>query len=82
MQYLVLCYLDEKVWDAIPELHRVRDGMMLEYGELLRDLDNGGHHPASARLQSTATATTVRGRNGKGFVTDGPYAETKEQLGG
>jgi hypothetical protein len=80
MRYLLLCCVDEKDWDAMPELQR--DGIMREYGELLRDLDNSGHHLASARLLSTSTATTVRGRNGKTFVTDGPYAETKEQLGG
>jgi hypothetical protein len=80
MRYLLLCCVDEKDWDAMPAPQR--DGIMREYSNLLKDLDTSGHHLASARLQSTSTATTVRGRNGKTFVTDGPFAETKEQLGG
>ena len=55
---------------------------MREYGELLQSLDRTGCHLASAKLQPVATASTVRGRNGKPVVTDGPFAETKEQLGG
>jgi hypothetical protein len=80
MRYLLLCCFDEKRWNAIPEGQR--DGIMREYGELLKSLDQSGQHLASARLQSTTTATTIRGTNGKPFVTDGPYAETKEQVGG
>lgn len=80
MRYLLLCCFDEKRWNQIPESQR--DGIMREYGELLRSLDKSGHHLAGAQLQSTSTATTVRGKNGKLVVTDGPYAETKEQLGG
>ena len=80
MQYLLLCCFDEKQWDAIPESKR--SGIMREYGELMKSLDRSGHHLASGKLQPTSTATTVRGKNGKAVVTDGPYAETKEQLGG
>ncbi len=80
MKYLLLCCFDEKRWESIPESQRA--GIMRKYGELLRSLDESGGHLASARLQPTAAATTVRGRNGKLITTDGPFAETKEQLGG
>jgi len=80
MQYLLLCCFDEKQWEAMPDSQR--DGIMRDYGELLKSLDESGHHLASAKLQSSLTATTVRGRNGKPVITDGPFAETKEQLGG
>ena len=80
MRYLLLCCFDEKRWKEIPESKR--GGIMREYGELLQDLDKSGQHLASAKLQSSSAATTVRGRNGKPVVTDGPFAETKEQLGG
>ena len=80
MRYLLLCCFDEKRWEAIPESQR--NGIMRQYGELLQSLDRSGHHLASAKLQSSSTAATVRGRNGKPAVTDGPFAETKEQLGG
>ena len=80
MQYLLLCCFDEKRWHAIPEAQR--DGIMRDYGALIQSLDRSGHHLASAKLQSSSTATTVRSRNGKLAVTDGPFAETKEQVGG
>ena len=80
MQCLLLCCFDEKQWEKIPGSRR--DGIMRDYGELLQSLDKSGNHLASAKLQSSLTATTVRGRNGKPVVTDGPFAETKEQLGG
>ena len=80
MRYLLLCCFDEKRWKEIPESKR--GGIMREYGELLQDLDKSGQHLASAKLQSSSTAATVRGRNGKPAVTDGPFAEAKEQLGG
>ena len=80
MRYLLLCCIEEKRWEAIPEAQR--GGIMRKYGELLESLDRSGQHLASAQLQPVATATTIRGRNGKPAVTDGPFAETKEQLGG
>ena len=80
MQYLLLCCFDEKQWEAIPESQR--DTIMREYGELIESLDQSGHHVAGGKLQSSSTATTVRGRSGKPVITDGPFAETKEQLGG
>ena len=80
MRYLLLCCFDEKRWEAIPELQR--DGIMREYGELMQSLDKSGLHLASAQLQPSSTAATVRRENGKLAVTDGPFAESKEQVGG
>jgi hypothetical protein len=73
MKYLCLVYLDEKRLDELPDADCV-------------DFDTGirrsGHCLASEALQSVQTATTVRMRAGKTTVTDGPFAETKEQLAG
>jgi len=80
MKYLLLCCFNEKQWNAIPEPQR--DAIMRDYGALLQSLDRGGQHLATGKLQPTAAAATVRSRNGKPVVSDGPFAETKEQLGG
>ena len=73
MKYLCLVYLDEKRLDELP------DADCVAYDTAIR---NSGHCIASEALQSVHTATTVRVRSGKLAVTDGPFAETKEQLGG
>jgi len=73
MKYLCLVYAIEKDLDA------VRDSECLAYDAALR---SRGHCIASEALQAVATATTVRVRNGKVSITDGPFAETKEQLAG
>ncbi len=73
MKYLCLVYLDEKRLDDLP------DSDCLAYDAAIR---KSGHCVASEALQSVQTATTVRVRNGKVSVTDGPFAETKEQLAG
>jgi hypothetical protein len=73
MKYLCLVYLDEKRLDELP------DEDCVEYDTAIR---KSGHCIASEALQSVQTATTVRMRNGKLSVTDGPFAETKEQLAG
>jgi len=80
MRYLLLCCFDEKRWNAIPEPQR--DAIMRDYGALLQSLDQSGQHLATGKLQPTATAATVRSKNGKPIISDGPFAETKEQLGG
>ncbi len=80
MRYLLLCCFDEKRWEEIPESQR--DAIMRDYGALLQSLGQSGQHLATGKLQPTAAATTVRSRNGKPVVIDGPFAETKEQLGG
>jgi hypothetical protein len=73
MKYLCLVYLDEK------RLEEVSDDHCVAYDRSIRDT---GHCIASEALQSVQTATTVRVRNGKASITDGPFAETKEQLAG
>jgi hypothetical protein len=73
MKYLCLVYLDEKRLDELP------DEDCVAYDEAIR---SSGQCIASEALQSVQTATTVRVRNGKVSVTDGPFAETKEQLAG
>ncbi len=80
MKYLCLVYIDENNRDALPkgELNACIDES-LDYDEVLR---KSGHYIASDALQSVQTATTIRIQNGKAFTTDGPFAETKEQLGG
>ena len=80
MKYLCLVYRDEQVWDALPrrEYHALVDEI-LDYREELR---TGAHFIAADAVQHAHTATTVRVRDGKPIVTDGPYAETKEQIGG
>ena len=73
MKYLCLVYLDEKRLDELP------DEDCVEFDTTIR---KSKHCFASEALQSVQTATTVRVRNGKVSVTDGPFAETKEQLAG
>ena len=73
MKYLCLVYLDEKRLDELP------DEDCVAYDTAIR---NSGHCIASEALQSVQTATSVRVRNGKVAITDGPFAETKEQLAG
>jgi hypothetical protein len=80
MQYLLLIYDDEKIWASMPEAERGK--MSAEYGSFTQDLIKSGKHKAGEALQPTHTATTVRVRGGKVTTTDGPFAETKEQLGG
>lgn len=80
MQYLLLIYDTEAEWNAISEADRQK--MYREYGELSQDLQKNGKYKAGNQLQPTNTAATVRVRNGKKTITDGPFAETKEQLGG
>ena len=80
MRFLLLCCFDEKRWDALPDAQR--DQIMRDYGGLLKTLDTSGQHLASAQLKPVSTAATVRAKNGRPTVIDGPFAETKEQLGG
>ena len=80
MKYMCLGYWDEKKFEALTEAER---NSFLDacfgYDEVLRAK---GHFLGGEGLESARTATTVRLKNGKPFVTDGPFIETKEQLGG
>lgn len=80
MKYICLGYLEEEQWEALPagDWEALMDECFA-YDEVLRE---GGHFVGGEALQSAATAVTLRWREGRVATTDGPYAETKEQLGG
>jgi hypothetical protein len=80
MRYLCLIYDDEKKVAAMPESES--NAFMGEYFAFTDGIKQSGHYLAGEALQPVETATTVRVRNGKVGTTDGPFAETKEQLGG
>lgn len=80
MRYLCLIYDDESKWGTMPK--EQAESMMGEYFAFTEGIKKSGHYIGGEALQPTQTATTVRVRNGKISSTDGPFAETKEQLGG
>jgi hypothetical protein len=80
MKYLCLIYENEKNWETMPPSES--EAMLNEYFAYTEGIRRGGQYVAGAALQPTQTATTVKVRNGKVSTTDGPFAETKEQLGG
>ena len=80
MKYLCLIYEDEKNWLNTPKDQA--DAIMGEYFAFTDDIRKSGQYVAGEALHPTHTAATVRVRNGKTSTTDGPFAETKEQLGG
>jgi hypothetical protein len=80
MQYLLLIYDNETDWNKLTESEQ--GAMYQEYGQFTQSIMQSGHHKAGHQLQPISTATTVRVRDKKRVVTDGPFAETKEQLGG
>jgi hypothetical protein len=80
MQYLLLIYRSEA--EAAKMSEADGSAMMKEYGEFTQGIVKSGHFRAGDALQPTRTATAVRVRDGKIVTTDGPFAETKEQLGG
>ena len=80
MQYLLLIYDTEADWNKLSQADQAN--IYKEYGELTQSITQSGHFKAGQQLQPISTATTVRVRDKKRVVTDGPFAETKEQLGG
>jgi hypothetical protein len=80
MNYLLLIYSNEAEFKALGEaaLKKMSD----EYTEFTKSIVQGGQFKAGDRLKPASTASTVRVRNGKAAITDGPFAETREQLGG
>jgi hypothetical protein len=80
MRYLCLIYDEEKKLSAMPKSES--DAFMGEYFTFTEGIKKSGHHLGGEALQPVHSATTVRVRNGKMSTTDGPFAETKEQLGG
>ena len=80
MKFMLLIYQDEAVWGALAESERQE--VYREYRELIEELEPKGTYLVGDELQPTETARTVRVREGKPMITDGPFAETREQLGG
>ena len=80
MKYLCLIYDEEKKMSALPEAER--NQLMSDYFAFTEDVRKKGHYVAGEALHPVSSATTVRVRNGSLVTTDGPFAETTEQLGG
>jgi hypothetical protein len=78
MQYMLLIYIDETAGPSEAE----RERCYQDSAQFAQELSSKGQFLAAAPLHPTSTATSVRVREGKRFVTDGPFAETREQLGG
>lgn len=77
MKYMLLVYLDEQALGDVE-----RDRCYVESAQLSQQLNTSGHYLHASPLHPVATATSVRVRGEKRLVTDGPFAETREQLGG
>lgn len=77
MKYLLLVYGDEQAWTE-----QERGECMIESTELCHELHRNGHYLGASPLQPVSTATSIKVREGKRLITDGPFAETHEQLGG
>ena len=77
MKYMLLIYTDEKSWNE-----GEREHCYIESTQLAHQLKSSGQYLGANPLQPVSTATSVRVREGKSVVTDGPFAETREQLGG
>ena len=80
MKYMLLIHDSEKSWAALSEAQRQE--IMGEYRRFSAEIQGSGQFLSGSQLQPTSNATSVRVRNGKRLVTDGPFAETREQLGG
>ena len=80
MQYLCLIYDNELEWQKMPPAESEK--IVGEFAAYTESVRRSGHYVAGHALQPTHTATTVRVRKGRVATTDGPFAETKEQLGG
>jgi hypothetical protein len=80
MQYLLLIHDDEQLWAGMSD--EERGAYHEEYMRYTHELIDSGAYVGGNQLQPTATATSVRVRDGETLTTDGPFAETKEQLGG
>jgi hypothetical protein len=80
VQYLLLIYNNERAWEVMTEAER--NQAFGEYFQFSSEVKASGHFRGGEALQPISTATSVRVRDGKTLVSDGPFAETREQLGG
>jgi hypothetical protein len=80
MKYLLLIYDKEQEWGSMSEAEQSK--IYAEYGKFSQEVRDSGKYLGGAQLHPTTAATSVRVRDGKQLVTDGPFAETREQLGG
>src|SRR6266487_1198002 len=80
MKYMLLIHDDEQGWAKLSDAERQK--IYADYGQFGQSVKASGNYLAGAQLQPTTMATSVRVRDGKRLVTDGPFAETREQLGG
>src|SRR5881398_1315159 len=80
MRYALLIYADEKAWESVP--HEQQHAIYQEYEKFAQELEERGVMCGGDQLADSPAATTVRVRDGERLVTDGPFAETKETLGG
>jgi hypothetical protein len=80
MRYILLIYHAEEVWKELTDAQR--QDIYGEYRNLIQELQANGNYIAGDELQPTSTATSVQVRDGEQLITDGPFAETREQVGG
>jgi hypothetical protein len=80
MKYMLLIYHEEHAWQDLSESEKL--SIYGEYRQFSQEIMASGHHLAGSELHLSSTATSVRVRDGKQLTTDGPFAETREQLGG
>ncbi len=80
MEYMILIYADEQLYSDMPEADLA--ALMAEYGRYAQEMETAGVLRGGSELAPVHAATTVRLRGGKVVCSDGPFAETKEQLGG
>ena len=80
MKYILLIYLEEKSWGTLTE--QERQDIYGDYRRFTEEIIASGNYVSGSELHPVSTATSVRVRDGKVLPTDGPFAETKEQLGG
>ena len=80
MRYVLLIHHAEEVWNKLTEAERQE--VYLEYRNLIQELQENGNYIAGDELQPAATGTQVEVREGEQLITDGPFAETREQIGG
>jgi hypothetical protein len=80
VKYILLIYHEEQLWQGLSEQEKQK--IYGEYGRFTQEIMASGHYVGGSELHPVSTATSVRVRDGKQLTSDGPFAETKEQLGG